>query len=69
MDERTVQWDYKVEELPQFKGTKRAEMLNTFGTQGWEVCGISDNGNWNFTVVFKRPRPDVPSRPVELVDD
>jgi len=69
MEERTTQWDYLVEDHTRFEGDRRAVLLNTRGSEGWELCGLSDNGNWTFTMVFKRPRPDVPTRPIEIEAD
>jgi hypothetical protein len=68
MDDRSEQWDYRVEDL-HFKGPDRAALLSERGDDGWELCAMSDNGGWNFTMVFKRPRPDVQSRPREEVSD
>ena len=59
MAEDSKQWEYRVETIGSFFGTKDElvqETLNDWGVEGWEAIHVfTPHGSGNITIVAKRP--------------
>jgi hypothetical protein len=59
MAEEIQKWEYRVETIGRFFGTKDEEIaatLNEWGDEGWEVTHVyTPYGSGNVTLVAKRP--------------
>lgn len=55
----STQWEYRVQSVGKFWGTKDEEieaLLNEWGEEGWEAVAVfSASGSSNVTIVAKRP--------------
>lgn len=59
MAEEIKQWEYRVQTIGNFFGTKDENIeaiLNEWGEDGWEVTHVyTPSGSGNVTIVAKRP--------------
>jgi hypothetical protein len=59
MTEETKKWEYRVQTIGSFFGTKDENieaMLNEWGDEGWEVTHVyTPSGSEKVTLVAKRP--------------
>jgi hypothetical protein len=62
MAEEIKQWEYRVETIGSFFGTKDEHIqsvLNEWGSEGWEAIHVyTPYGSGNVTLVAKRPMTD-----------
>ena len=62
MAEETKQWEYRVQTIGSFLGTKDElieETLNEWGSEGWEAINVfTPEGSGKITIVAKRPLTD-----------
>ena len=59
MAEEIKQWEYRVQTIGSFLGTKDENIeatLNSWGEEGWEAINVyTPSGSGNTTIVAKRP--------------
>jgi hypothetical protein len=59
MAEEIKQWEYRVQTIGSFLGTKDENIeatLNSWGEEGWEAIHVyTPSGSGNTTIVAKRP--------------
>jgi hypothetical protein len=59
MNNETEKWEYRVDTIGSFLGTKDEHIeatLNEWGQEGWEVTHVyTPSGSGNVTIVAKRP--------------
>lgn len=46
-------WEYKIEKLLSNKKDKAEEILNSFGSEGWELINVNKGGTFT-SYTFKR---------------